>query len=583
LAIELQQSPFLSLVSDERIRQTLLLMGRPADAPLTADVAREICVRTGSAAVLEGAISSLGNQYVLWLKARSCSTGTVIDEEQVQARRKEEVLNTLSQIARRFRSQVGESLATVEKHSAPLAEATTPSLEALRAFSAGRKRSVSTGSLSLYKHAIEIDPQFATAYAWLGRAYGDIGESDLSAESTNRAYQLRDRASDAERYFITASYDVVVTGNLEKAQQTCELWAQAYPRDAVPHRMLAGIVYRAAGQYEKSVEEAKKDIELDPDAGIAYRIAAGSYQDLDRLEDAEKILRRASDRKLEIPQFVFTRYDIAFLKGDKPGMEREAALGQEEPAAHDWIYHHQSMVLAYSGRLQQARKMSGRAADMARQANHRERAALFETGEALREAFFGNALDARRSATAALEVSKDREVAYPTAFALAISGDAARAQTLADDLARRFPEDTTARSVELPTLRALLAMNHGDPARAIELLQIAVPYDLSAPRSNIHGFFGGLYPVYVRGEAYLAAHQGVEAVAEFQKILDHRGIVFSDPIGALAHLQLARAFVLAGNPAKAKTAYQDFLTLWNEADPDVPILMQAKVEYAKLQ
>jgi eukaryotic-like serine/threonine-protein kinase len=345
----------------------------------------------------------------------------------------------------------------------------------------------------------------------------------------------------------------------------------------------SGIVYRAAGKYEKSVEEAQKDIELDPDAAIGYRILAGSYQDLDRLGEAENALQGASERKLEMPQFLFTRYDIAFLRGDKPGMEREAALGREKPAAQDWISHHQSLVLAYSGRLQQARKMSGRAADLARQAGHRQRAALFETGQALREAFFGNALDARRSAAAALEVSKDREVEFPTAFALALSGDSARAQTLADDLGRRFPEDTSARSSELPALRALLAMNHGDSAKAIELLQIAVPYDLSAPRSNIHGFFGGLYPVYVRGEAYLAGRQGAEAATEFRKILDHRGIVFSDPIGALARLQVGRALALSGDKTKAKTAYQDFFTLWKDADPGIPILEQAKAEYTKLR
>ena len=582
LAVELQQSPFLSIVSDDRVRQTLLLMGRPADAPLTPDVVRGICARTGSAAELEGAISRLGNQYVLWLKAQACSTGAVIDEEQVRSPGKEDVLNTLSQIARRFRTRVGEALATVEKHSAPLAEATTPSLEALRAFSAGRKSNASTGSLSFYKRAVEIDPQFATAYAWLGRAYGDIGEPDLAAESTSTAYRLRDRASDAERFFITASYEVVVKGNLDRAQQTCELWAQAYPRDAMPHRMLAGIVYRAAGKYEKSVEEAQKSIELDPDAEIGYRILAGSYQDLDRLGEAGNVLQQAAGRKLEMPQFLFTRYDLAFLKGDQPEMDRAATLGREQPAAQDWLAHHQSLVLAYSGQLQEARKMSKRAADLARQAGHRQRAALFEAAEALREAFFGNAPDARRAAAAALEASRDRDVEYPTAFALALSGDSARAQTLADDLAARFPEDTIARSSELPTLRALLALNHADPARAIELLQIAVPYDLGAPRSNIHGFFGGLYPAYVRGKAYLAMHQGAEAAAEFQKIPDHRGIVFSDPIGAVARLQLARAFVLSGNRDQAKTAYLDFLTLWKGADPGIPVLAEAKAEFARL-
>ena len=277
------------------------------------------------------------------------------------------------------------------------------------------------------------------------------------------------------------------------------------------------------------------------------------------------------------------RYDIAFLKGDKAEMEHEVALGQGKSGAEDWISDHEAFVSAYSGRLQEARRMSRRAADLAQQAAQRDRAALYETGLALWEGFFGNAPAARRSAMAARELSKDRDVEYGAAFALALSGDSSRSQTLANDLERRFPEDTSAKFSYLPALRALLALNHREPSKAVELLQIAVPYDLGVPPSSFHGFFGTLYPVYVRGEAYLAAHQGTEAAAEFQKILDHRGIVVSDPIGALAHLQLGRAFALSGEKTKAMTAYQDFLTLWKDADPDIPIFKQAKAEYAKLQ
>ena len=350
-----------------------------------------------------------------------------------------------------------------------------------------------------------------------------------------------------------------------------------------PHAFLAGMIYPVLGKYEKAVEEGQKAIELDPDFAIGYDNLAFSYVSLDRLEEAENTLQRASERKLEIPDFLVTRYDIAFLKGDQAGMEREVALGQGKSGAEDWISDQEAFVLAYSGHLQQARRMSRRAVDLAQQAAQRERAALYETGAALWEAFFGNAPAARRSAMAALELSKGRDVEYGAAFALALSGDSSRSQTLANDLERRFPEDTSVRFSYLPALRALLALNHGEPAKAIELLQIAVPYELGAPRSSFHGFFGALYPVYVRGEAYLAAHQGAEAAAEFQKILDHRGIVVSDPIGALAHLQLGRALALSGDKAKAKTAYQDFLTLWKDADPDIPILKQAKAEYAKLQ
>jgi DNA-binding winged helix-turn-helix (wHTH) protein/Tfp pilus assembly protein PilF len=586
MAVELEQSPFLSLISEERIRQTLQLMGQPADARLTPQIAKEICERTASAAVLEGSIASLGSQYVLGLRTKSCRTGDILDDEQAQVARKEDVLNALSQIASKFRTRVGESLTTVKKHDTSLAEATTPSLEALKAYSAAWKVFSSTGpadALPFFKRAIEIDPKFAMAYASLGRIYYDIGESDLSAESASKAYRLRDRTSDAEKFFITASYDLDVTGNLEKAQQTCEAWAQTYPREMPPHGFLSGNIYPVFGRYEKGVEESKKAIELDPDFAIGYNILALSYQELDRLGEAENILQRASDRKLEIPDFLIDRYEIAFLKGDQAGMEREVALGQGRSGVEDLISDQEAFGLAYSGHLQQARRKSQRAVDMAQQSAERERAALFETGAALREAFFGNAPTARQSAMAVLKLSRGREVEYGAAFALALSGDSSRSQTFADDLERRFQEDTAVKFSYMPALRALLTLNHGEPAKAIDLLHIAVPYELGAPPSSFYGFFGTFYPVYVRGEAYLAAHQGAAAATEFQKILDHRGIVVSDPVGAVAHLQLGRAFAMSGDITRAKTAYKDFLNLWKDADPDIPILKQAKAEYAKLQ
>jgi len=586
VAVQLEQSPFLSLISDERIQQTLRLMGQPADARLTPDIAREICERTASAAVLDGSIASLGSQYVLGLRAKACRTGEVLAEEQVQAARKEDVLNALGQIASKFRTRVGESLTTIEKHNTALAEATTPSLEALRAYSAGWKVLSSTGSAAavpFFKHAIEIDPKFAMAYASLGRMYDDLGESALSAGSTSKAYQLRDRASDNEKFFISASYDMQVTGNLEKAQQTCELWAQTYPRAMIPHAFLSGIIYPVSGKYEKAVEESRKAIEFDPDFAIGYNILALSYAYLDRLSEAENTLERASERKLQIPDVLVEHYDLAFLRGDKAGMEREAALGQRTSGAEDWIADHQAFVLAYSGHLQQARGMSRHAVALAEQSARPETAALYETGEALREAFFGNAPAAKQSAMAVLKLSKGREVEFGVAFALALAGDSARSQTLANDLERRFPEDTSVRFTYLPALRARLALNHGEPSKAVELLQIALPYDLGAPRSSFFGFFGTFYEVYVRGQSFLAAHRGAEAAAEFQKILDHRGIVVSDPVGAVARLQLGRAYAVQGDTANAKAAYQDFLTLWKDADTDIPILKRAKAEYAKLR
>ncbi len=581
MAVLLEQSPFLSLVSEERIQQALRLMGQPADARLTPEVAREICERTSSAAVLDGSIASLGSQYVLGLRATACGSGEVLAEQQVQATRKEDVLNALGQIASKFRTRVGESLTTVEKYDTPLAEATTPSLEAWRAYTAGYKAVTSMGSAAavpFFQHAIEIDPKFAMAYVLLGRMYGDIGEFALSAESTSKAYDLRDRTSYREKFFISASYDTQVTGNLEKAQQTCELWAQAYPRAMEPHGLLSGIIYPSFGKFETAAEEAQILIRGAPDFPIGYVNLVSNYIALDRNDDAEKTLQRASERKLQSPFFPIQLYTIAFLKDDKTGMEREAAQARGKPGVEDWMSDSESSVLAYSGHLEEARKMSQRAADLARQAGHRETAALYGTDAALQEAFFGNLLPARQRAMSALDLSTSRDVEYAAAFALALLGDSSRSQTLADDLANRFPEDTRVVFTYLPTLHAQLALNHNEPSKAVELLQTAIPYELAA-RSRAHR----LYPAYVRGEAYLAARQGREAAVEFQKILDHRGIVFNEPIGALAHLQLGRAYALQDDTAKAKAAYQDFLTLWKDADPDIPILKEAKAEYAKLQ
>ena len=589
LEVQLEQSPFLSLISDDRIQQMLRLMAKPAEARLTPEVAREICQRTGSAAVLDGSIASLGTQYVLTLRAKDCRNGDVLDEEQVQAGRKEDVLNALSHIASRFRARVGESLSTVKSHDIPLAEATTPSLEALKAYSAGWQVSFSSGSaaaIPFANRAIEIDPNFASAYALIGRFYGDIGESVLSANNTSKAYQLRARATDQEKFFIAVNYDLEVTGNLERAQQTCDLWIQAYPRAWLPHGLLSGGVYPALGKYERAAEEAKIAIGIDPEFSIGYINLAVSDVALDRWAEAENALRRAFDRKLEVPDFVVERYVIGFLKDDKAAMERETSLAQEEPGVDDWMSNSEGFVLAYSGHLEEARKMSRTAADFASKAGRRDTEALYETDGAVREALFGNVSAARQRAGDALELSKSRDVQYGAGFALALSGDSLRSQALADNLSQRFAQDTRVRFTYVPTLRALIALNHGEPSKAIESLQTAIPYELGIPTEGGSEFLlgaGNLYPAYVRGLAYLAARQGRKAAAEFHKILDHRGIVISDPVGALAQVQLGRAYVLAGDKDNARTAYRDFLTLWKAADLEVPILKRAKAEHAKLQ
>lgn len=585
LAVQLDQSPFLSLVSEERIQQVLGMMGQPASAALTPSIALELCQRTGGTAVLEGSIASLGSQYVLWLRARNCRTGEVIDEEQMQAARKEDVLSIVSQIASRFRGRAGEAMGTVDKLDTPLAEATTPSLEALKAYSMAFKVLTASGSAAaapLYQRAIEIDPQFAMAYAMLGRIYGDIAESGLSAENTSKAWQLRSRASDRERFFIDASYDMQVTGDLERARQTCEAWEQMYPRDPNAHGFLSGAIYPVLGKYKEALEEALKMLELEPDFPVSYNLVALGYIPLGRLEEAVQTLDLASERKMQMPDLVVGRYQIAFLTSDQAGMDKASALAAKTPGAEDVVANQESFGAAYSGHLQEARRRSGFAVEVAERAGQRERAALFQSGAAVREGLFGNPAAARERATAALALSKGKEVEYGAAFAEALAGDSGAAQALADDLEKRFPTDTSAKFYYVPALRGLVALHRQDPAKAIEFLQVSTVYELGEPQSCFFGFFGVMYPVYVRGEAYLALHQGAQAAAEFQKIVDHRTIVISDPVGALAQLQLGRAYRMAGNQAGAKAAYGAFLNLWKDADANIPILQQARLEYARL-
>jgi tetratricopeptide (TPR) repeat protein len=511
-------------------------------------------------------------------------TGDVLDDEQATVAGKQDVLKALSQIAAKFRTRAGESSATVEQHGTPLTDAATSSLEALKIYGVALKVAYSTGqaaAVPILKRAIEIDPKFAIAHAYLGIWYGVMGDSVRSAESLSNAYRLRNRTSDRERYFIAANYDLQVRGNLEDARETCESWAQTYPRDKEPHGLLASTIYQELGKYEKSIEQAKIAIGIDPDFTPGYVDQIWSNLFLERLDEAENVLRLASERKMEFDDLFVLRYGIAFLRRDEAGMERASALSKGKPGVEDWISDEEAFVLAYSGHLRDARKKSQRAVDLAQKADEPERAAMYEAGAAVWEAFFGNAAEARRSATAALDLSKSRDVEYGAAFALALLGDSSRSQTLAKDLARRFPDDTAARFVYVPTVGAVLGLNNGEPRSSIDLLETARPHELAAPAS-MFGFFGFLYPLYTRGNAYLAGGQYSEAIAEFREILSHRSLVFCDPVGAVARLQLARAFKLSGDNPSAKAAYQDFLTLWKDADQDIPILQQAKAEYAKL-
>jgi tetratricopeptide (TPR) repeat protein len=584
----LQQSPFLSLISDQQMQQTLALMGQPKEARLTSETAQQICERTASAAVLEGSIASVGSQYVLGLRARNCNAGNILDQEQAVAARREDVLNSLSRIARNFRTRVGESLATVEKHSTPLAQATTPSLEALKAYSRGVKVLLSSGSAAatpFFRRAVEIDPKFAMAYAHLGLRYSAMGESVLSAESTTKAWQLRDRVSERERFFIDFLYDRDVTGNLEKAYQTLELWRQTYPRrgeNPNPHDELAGLSTHGTGRFERAIEAAQEGIAANPDFAIKYTNLASSYFRTDRFPEAESTLQRASERKLEIPSFLVLRYNIAVLKDDQEQMDRAVGLARGKRWAEHWMAHEEALALARSGRLQAARQSSSRAVDLATQEGERETAARYQAARAVWEAVCGNAAEGKRNAMAALELSNGRDVEYAVGLALGLSGSPSRSEALAGDLEKRFPEDTFVKFTNVPVLRALAALGRGKPTDGVERLQMALRYELAANGLNYGHYLGGLHSAYVRGEALVAARRYAEAVAEFQKVLDHRGLVGLDPIGALAHLQLGRVFALSGDRAKEKAAYKAFLALWKDADHDIPILKSTKAEYARL-
>ncbi len=589
LSVELRQSPVLTLISDTKVQQTLALMGQPKEARLTSEMAQQICERTASAAVLESSIARVGSQYVLGLRARNCNTGNILDEEQAVAARREDVLNSLSEIGRRFRTRAGESLATVEKHSTRLAEATTTSLEALKAYSTGIKVVVSSGpaaAIPFFRRAVEIDPKFAMAYASLGLAYSTDGESMLSAETTTKGWQLRDRASDREKFFIDFTYDRHVTGNLEKAYQTLESWLQVYPRGEHPNdaqSLLGGLSTHGTGRYERAIDASQQGIGVDPDFALGYSSLAQSYLLTDRFPEAERTLARASGRKLETPDLLVIQYLIAVLTGDQEEMGLATGLARGKRRAEHWMAHEEALALARSGRLQAARRSSNRAVDLALQEREREAAASYRAARALWEAVYGNAAEGKRNAMAALDLSNGRDVEYAAGLSLGLSGGSSRSEALADDLEKRFPEDTFAKFTYVPVLRALSALEHGKPTDSVERLQIALRYDLAANGLNFNHFYlGGLHSAYVRGLALIAAHRYAEAAAEFQKILDHRGLVGADPIGALAHLQRGRVFALSGDKTRAKAAYQDFLALWKDADPDIPILKSAKAEYAGL-
>ncbi len=583
LSSQLDQSPFLNLLSDERIAQTLALMAQPKDARLTLELARDVCQRTGSTATIEGSISSLGSQYVVGLKAVNCRSGDVLADEQATASGKEQVLKALGDAATKMRAKLGESLTSVQKYDAPSENVTTPSLEALQAYSLGYQAQIVKNdpvtAISFLQRAVSLDPNFAMAYARLGTNYGNLGQTARAAEASHKAYDLRDRVSEREKLYIVSHYEAYVTGDIETVRKTCELWTQTYPHDMIPVAVLS-VAYIALGDADKALAAAQDEMKIAGESGISYANLVSSYVSVNRLDEARATAKEAQTRNFDNPSIHLALYQVDFLQHDAEGMKRDADVVTEKPGYGDVILYDESDTSAYAGQIAKANELTQRASDFAQRADEKETAAGYLAESAVREALVGNMSDAKQRAQAALALSTGKDPEGISAIAVALAGDEGQADKLSNDLASRFPQDTMVQTEYLPMVNAAGALNKGNAPRAIEALAAAASYELGCTAQTVSFC---LYSIYLRGEAYVAAHQGVAAQAEFQKILDHPGIVQNEPIGALAHLGVARAYALSGDTAKARPAYQDFLALWKDADPDLPILKQAKSEYAKLQ
>jgi serine/threonine protein kinase len=583
LAAQLEQSPFLSLVSDERIAQTLTLMNQRKQARLTPELARDVCQRTASAATIEGSISSLGSQYVLGLKAVNCRTGDLLSEEQVTANGKEQVLDALGTASTKLRARLGESLASVQKYDVPPDSATTSSLEALQAYTLGNRTTNVTNdyaaAIPLYQRAISLDPNFAMAYLRLGQAYQPLSELARCAENTRKAYELRGRASESERLAISSFYEMVVTGNLEAARTSYQAWAQSYPRDDEPPTNL-WTIYALTGNYEKAHAAGLQAWKINSISGNNAVNLAYSYQWINQLDQAKATAQDSRAHNVDSPWFPLLLYNVAFLQHDAAGMERQVVDATGKPGVDDQILFLESETAAYDGEFAKSRELTRRAADSAERTNESETAAEYLGHSAVREALVGNMDAAKQDAKTSILRSDSRQGNAYSAIALALAGDSAQAARLSDDIRRNFPADTIVQYDDLPMIRAAAALHSVDASRAVEALAEAEPYELG--QTN-YSFTFGLYPVYLRGEAYLEAKQGAAAEVEFKKILDHYGAVGNQPIGALARLGLARSYTLQGDILKARAAYSDFLSLWKNADPDVPVLKAAKAEFAKLE
>ena len=584
LSVQLQQSPFLKLASEEQIQRALRMMGQETNAPLTPETARAACQRTNSAVALDGSISLIGTRYDLILRAVDCASGELLASEEAQAQGRNDVLDTLGRLASEMSRRLGESLGNVQKYDIRLAQVTTPSLDALQSYTLGENIQSQTGnfaaSLPFFHRAIEIDPNFAMAYWALGDAYSTLGETGSSAEYMRKAFRLRARVSEREKSGVEGDYYFYATGDLMNARRSFEVYAKIYPDSGYAHNMLTGCSMML-GQYGAALNEAREALHLAPSNTFLYRLVAMNYLLSERVEDAVATAKEAHAKGLD-SDLGAVLYGIAFYRDDTAEMARQGASAIGKPGEEDLLLAMEADTAAYFGHVGNARNFSQRAVVSAERAGEKETAAGYYAVSALREALVGDGYGARQLAATAMRHSRGREVDYGVALALAFAGETKRAQVLADDLAKRYPEDTIVRFNYLPTLRAKLALSRSNPRQALAILAAADPYELGLPAYSFYNW-PNLYPVYVRGEVYLAAHQGGEAATEFRKILDHRGIVLNEPIGALAHLQLGRAYAMEGEISRAKAAYRDFLTLWKDADPNISILKQAEAEYAKLQ
>jgi len=576
LAVQLEQSPYLNIEPDQTVRKALQFMGRPVDERVTGGVAREICERENIKAMLSGSIAALGRQYVIALDATNCTTGASLAREQVTATTKEAVLPTVGKAASSLRGKLGESLASIQKFDTPVTEATTSSLEALKAYAAADGMRNSGGeaeSIPVYQHALELDPNFAMAYARLSAIYANLGEEDRAVEAARKAFDLRGRVSERERFYIDDHF-YTESGDIEKDRENLELAIRAYPNDSSAYANLALEYDLYYGQFDKAIQFGNEFSRLEPAASFGYAHTAGSYMALNRLEEARSTLQRAVDAKADNLFIHQQLYQLAFLTGDADGMQREMKWAEGKPSEYLLLTEAASATAAH-GQMQKAEELVQRSMQVSDRLGFKETTADTKGSWALIQAAVGDASKARELAAASSNLAQGRTNLVPVAEAFALSGDSSRAQSITEELGRRFPNDTLLHNVAIPSVLALTALNRKAPEQAIEALRAATPYELGSSQ--------GLFPIYVRGLAYLQAKRGTEAVAEFQKIVDHRGI---DPTGvehSLAKLGLGRAYAMSGDAARARTAYQDSLALWKDADPDIPILKEAKAEYAKLQ